>query len=152
MSDDAALIRCNACLVMNRVPLTRLANRPLCGNCKKGLDIPREPVWAKAESFDLAIAGWPETVLVVFTAALCIHCKIIGPVINDLARDRAGKLKVMKVDVDTDEYLPQPFSITKTPTILVFRNGVELIRVDGPPKNKTDISQWVVNLINFKSY
>jgi hypothetical protein len=49
-------------------------------------------------------------------------------------------------------YLAQRFTITKTPTFIVYRNGVKIIRVDGAPKEKTDLVKWVDNLINYTSY
>jgi thioredoxin 2 len=73
-------------------------------------------------------------------------------VVNELAAQRPGKLKVMKVDVEIDEYLSHRFTITKTPTFIVYRNGVKIIRVDGAPKEKTDLVKWVDNLINYTSY
>jgi len=108
-------------------------------------------MYAKRESLDRSIAHWAETLLLEFTAPMCLYCKIFEPVVNSLARERAGKLKVMKVDIESDVYLAQRFKIEKTPTFIVYRNGVELIRVDGPPKEKTDLVKWVDNLINFSA-
>ena len=59
------------------------------------IEVPQEPGWSTAESFDREIACWPETRLIVFTPSLCLHGKIIDPLITDLALKRAGKLKVM---------------------------------------------------------
>jgi len=152
MSEPSVYVRCSNCLMVNRVPLEKLGGKPACGNCKTVLDVPHEPLWARDDSFDREVAYWPETLLVVFTSSACLYCRISDPVVNELARQRAGKLKVMKVDIDTDEYLKQRFKITQTPTFIVYRNGVEVIRVDGAPKEKTDLQQWVDNLINFTSY
>jgi thioredoxin 2 len=153
MSDDSAIIRCDTCRQLNRVPLEnrRRAIKPVCGTCKSTLDIPQEPVWAKRWTFDRVVATWAETLLIEFTASLCVHCKIIDPVVTELAREKAGKLKVLKVDTDTDEYLMQRFKVEKTPTFILYKNGVELYRVDGAPKDKTDLAKWVHNIINFKS-
>jgi thioredoxin 2 len=154
MSDNSAVIRCDICRQLNRVPLEKikLVSKPLCGNCKSALDIPQEPVWAKRGTFDRVISSWAETLLVEFTATMCVHCKIVDPVVNELAREKAGKLKVLKVDTETDEYLKQRFQVEKTPTFLLYKNGVELYRVDGAPKDKTDLAKWVHNIIEFKSY
>lgn len=149
---DIAIIRCANCLVLNRIPVDKLEGKSTCGSCKAVLQFPHQPLWAKSESFDFSVANWPETLLVVFTAPLCLYCKIIDPVIVDLARDRAGKLKVMKVDIEGDTILAGRFKITKTPTFVVFKNGTELIRVDGSPKEKTELVKWIDNLINFTSY
>lgn len=154
MSDDTVLIRCDICRQLNRVSLEKmkLASKPVCGNCKSALDIPQEPVWAKRGTFDRVVSSWAETLLVEFTATMCVHCKIVDPVVNGLARDKVGKLKVLKIDTEKDEYLTQRFKVEKTPTFLLYKNGVELYRVDGAPKDKTDLAKWVHNIIEFKSY
>ncbi len=152
MSDNSVFIRCTSCLMVNRVLREKLWSKPVCGNCKAVLEFPRQPLWAKIESFERTVAYWPETLLVVFTAPMCIFCKIADPVVDDLARERAGKLKVLKVDIETEAYLAQRFKIEKTPTFIVYKNGVEVIRVDGAPKEKADLVTWIDNLINFKSY
>jgi thioredoxin 2 len=152
MSDTSVMIRCTACLVLNRVPQERLSGKAVCGECKAVLEFPRQPLWAKQESYDFTVANWPETLLVVFTAPMCVYCKIVDPVITELARERAGKLKVMKVDTESDDLLSQRLKVKKTPTFIVYKNGVELIRVDGAPKEKSDLVTWIDNLIGFTSY
>ncbi len=148
MTDTSAKIRCRNCLQLNRVPLDKLRKKPLCGNCKTNLEVPSQPEWVRAEGFDRTVAQWAETLLVVFTAPFCVYCKIFEPVLQDLAGKRAGKLKVVKVDTEVDETLLRRFKVEKTPTFIVYRSGVELIRVDGPPKEKSDLVMWVDNLIN----
>jgi len=152
MPQSTVILRCSNCLILNRVPEKKLEGKPACGNCKTVLDFPRQPVYAKNESFDRAVAYWPETLLIEFTAAACLYCRIFEPIVNDLARERAGRLKIMKIDVDTDDYLTQRFKITQTPTFIVYKNAVEVIRVDGAPKEKTDLVKWIDNLIGFKHY
>jgi thioredoxin 2 len=151
MTDTSAKIRCRSCLQLNRVPLGRLDKNPLCGSCKTTLEVPSQPEWARADNFDRTVAYWAETLLVEFTAPLCVYCKIFEPVLQDLARKRIGKLKVLKVDTEVDFTLAQRFKIKKTPTFIVYRSGAELIRVDGPPKDKSDLVKWVDNLINSTS-
>jgi len=151
MTDTSAKIRCRTCLQLNRVPMDKLGKKPLCGSCKTNLEVPSQPEWVRAESFDRTVSSWAETLLVVFTAPLCVYCKIFEPVLQDLAQKRIGKLKVLKVDIDLDVTLAQRFKIEKTPTFIVYRGGVELIRIDGPPKDKSDLVMWVDNLINSTS-
>jgi thioredoxin 2 len=152
MSDTSAIIRCDICRQLNRVPLEKIVGKPICGNCKSVLDIPQEPVWVKRGTFDRMVTNWPETLLVEFTAPASVFCKIVDPIVNNLAKEKAGKLKVMKVDIETDAYLAERFKIDKTPTFIVFKNGAEVIRVDGAPKEKTDLVKWVENIIKFKSF
>jgi len=152
MSDQRVIIRCSDCLTLNRVPQDRLFSNPVCGNCKAVLDIPQKPVWAKPASFDRTVAHWPETLLVVFTASFCLYCKIFEPVLNDLAHERAGRLKILKVDTESEGDLARRFKVEKTPTFIMYKNAVELLRVDGPPKEKTDLVKWIDNLMGFTSY
>ncbi|HUK99494.1 MAG TPA: thioredoxin domain-containing protein [Nitrospirota bacterium] len=146
------LIRCYNCLMLNRVPQNKLFTNPVCGNCKTTLEFPQQPVWAKIDSFDRLVAHWPETLLVVFTSPLCVYCKIVDPVLQDLSWKKAGQLKVMKVDTESDFNLAERFKIEKTPTFIVYKNGEKILRVDGAPKDKTDIVKWVGNIIDFTSY
>lgn len=146
------LIRCYNCLMLNRVPQDKLLTKPTCGNCKTVLEFPNKPVWAKSDSFDRSVAHWPETLVVVFTAPMCVYCRIVDPVIFDLARKRAGQLKIMKVDTELDAQLKDRFNVEKTPTFIVYKNGAKILRVDGAPKEKTDITKWVENIIDFTSY
>lgn len=148
----AFFVRCYNCLIVNRVPEDKLAHKPVCGNCKTVLDFPQAPVWAKSEAFDRAIAYWPETLLVVFTDPVCLFCKIIDPMLHDLASEKAGGLKIMKVDIESEGILAQRFKITKTPTFVVYKNGLEVLRVDGSPKEKTDLVKWINNLISYTNY
>jgi thioredoxin 2 len=152
MSDTTAIIRCDICRQLNRVPLEKVVGKPLCGNCKSVLDIPREPVWLKRGTFDRVLSTWPETLLIEFTAPASVFCKIVDPIVNNLAREKAGKLKVIKVDIEADTYMAERFKIDKTPTFIVFKNSAEIMRVDGAPKEKTDLAKWIENIINLKSF
>ncbi len=82
---------------------------------------------------------------------MCVSFKIIDPVVTGLACEKAGKPKVLKIDTDTDEYLTQRLKVEKTPTFILYKNGVEHYRVDGAPKEKTDLVKWVHNIIDVKS-
>jgi thioredoxin 2 len=152
MPNTSIILRCNNCLKLNRVPVDKTISGPRCGNCKEIIQFPCEPQWVKAAGYDRTVAHWPETLLVEFTAPMCVYCKIFEPVVRKLAREKAGTLKIVQVDTETEEYLVQRFKIVKTPTFIAYKNAVEVIRVDGPPKDKTDLVTWIDNLIGFTSY
>lgn len=152
MSDNSAIIRCEICRQLNRVPLEKIVGKPLCGNCKSVLDIPTDPVWLKKGTFDRVVSTWSETLLVEFTAPASVFCKIVDPIVNNLAREKAGKLKVIKVDIESDTYMAERFKVDKTPTFIVFKNSAEIMRVDGAPKEKTDLVKWIENIISLKSF
>lgn len=69
-------------------------------------------------------------VLVDFWAAWCGPCKMIAPILDDLADQFAGKIKVAKVDVDANKEIPGKFNIRGIPTLIIFKNGqVEATKV-----------------------
>jgi thioredoxin 1 len=77
---------------------------------------------------DVLSASTP--VLVDFWAAWCGPCKMIAPILDDLAEQYAGKIKIAKVDVDANKEIPGKFNIRGIPTLLIFKNGqVEATKV-----------------------
>ena len=62
-------------------------------------------------------------VLVDFWASWCGPCKMIAPILDDLAEQYAGKVKIAKVDVDANKEIPGKFNIRGIPTLLIFKNG-----------------------------
>ena len=62
-------------------------------------------------------------VLVDFWAEWCGPCKMIAPVLDEIAGEYAGKLKIAKVDVDANPDIPQKFGIRGIPTLIVFKGG-----------------------------
>jgi thioredoxin 2 len=147
MPTDTILLRCSSCRTLNRVPADMLNSRPICGQCKTPLQFPVHPVNATAASFDQEINDWPESVLVEFWAKWCGYCRMVEPVVNDIAAWNAGRLKVLRVDVDAEPALAQRFIVKATPTFLFYKNGRQLGRIDGAPKEKLELVQWVERLL-----
>jgi thioredoxin 2 len=152
LSETPLIIRCTNCLSLNRVPQEKFESGPRCGSCKTVLEVPRQPLRATAASFDRDVAYWPETLLIFFWSSWCLYCKIYEPLITELLARKSGKLKVMKVDIETETYLAQRFTVTKTPTFLVYKNGVFAVRMDGAPKDKSEFLNWIENLLNYTNY
>lgn len=65
----------------------------------------------------------PLPVLVDFWAVWCVPCRLIEPVVEELAHQYADKMKVFKVDVDQDPHLAAQYGIMSIPTLLLFKNG-----------------------------
>lgn len=74
-------------------------------------------------SFEQDVLGSKLPVLVDFWAEWCGPCKMIAPVLDELAGEYAGKLKVCKVDVDANPEVPGKFGIRGIPTLILFKDG-----------------------------
>lgn len=70
-------------------------------------------------------------VLVDFWAEWCMPCKVMGPVLNELAEDTNFNAKVAKLNVDHFQSVSQKFGIRGIPTIILFKNGIEADRIVG---------------------
>ena len=74
-------------------------------------------------SFDADVLKAGTPVLVDFWAAWCGPCKMIAPILDELAKEFAGKVKICKMDVDANKETPAKFSIRGIPTLMIFKNG-----------------------------
>ena len=143
MPDQSVLLRCKSCRTLNRVPADKLSAHPVCGQCKTPLDFPRQPVNATTASLDREIYDWPEYLLLEFWAKWCGYCRMIEPVVNDLASWRAGRLKAVRVDIDAEPALARQYMVKATPTFILFKNGTQIARMDGAPKEKLHLVEWL---------
>jgi thioredoxin 1 len=74
-------------------------------------------------NFDMEVLKSTTPVIADFWAEWCGPCKMIAPVLKDLAKDYKDRIKVAKIDVDAEADLAQQFNIVSIPTILVFNKG-----------------------------
>jgi thioredoxin 1 len=89
------------------------------------------------DNFESEVLGSQVPVLVDFWAEWCGPCQILGPTIDELASEYAGKAKVGKVDVDKAQQIAMRFGIQNIPTVVLFENGEPVERIVGA-RNKKD--------------
>lgn len=133
-----ATVACAFCSRLNRVDLDRVDDRPRCGECARPMLLDR-PVTVRDENFNRVIAGTDVPVLVDCHADWCAPCKAMAPILDEVARARAGHILVAKLDTDRNPFTAGRLAIRGIPTLIVFRDGTEVQRAVGAvPRARID--------------
>ena len=97
-------------------------------------------------TFDAEVLNSDIPVLVDFWAEWCGPCKMIAPVLDEIATEYAGKLKICKVDVDANPDIPPKFGIRGIPTLIVFKGGnAEATKVGA--LSKTQLTEFIQEVV-----
>jgi len=130
--NNTILLKCRNCGTKNRVQLDKLPSMPLCGKCSAKLVVPDRPVEILSEQ-DMAAEVLEETIptAVDFWAPWCGPCRMMGPLLDEIAGIYAGRVKISKVNSDENPTLAARYSIQGIPTLILFRDGKEIDRLIG---------------------
>lgn len=94
-------------------------------------------------SFDAEVLGAAETVLVDFWAEWCPPCKAMDPILDDLSVELAGKVKIVKLDVDSNPSTVVKYNVRAMPTLIVFKNGEPADFKVGAGQSRAQLIKWL---------
>ena len=97
-------------------------------------------------SFDTDVLKSADPVLVDFWAEWCGPCRVIAPMLEEVATELQGKLKIVKLNVDENPQTASKYGIMSIPTLMIFKNGEMAARqIGAAPKQK--LEQWITTSV-----
>ena len=96
--------------------------------------------------FDNEVLKAEEPVMVDFWAEWCGPCKALSPIVDEVASEVAGKMKVVKVNIDENPNAPTKYGVRGIPTLMVFKGG-ELVDTKVGGMSKTQLDEWLSSVV-----
>jgi len=132
---------CHHCLATNNVPNLEVYKKANCGKCKASLLDPH-PIALDSDTLEAILGNTDVPVIVDFWAPWCGPCKMFAPVFEQAARAYPLRVLLAKVNTEAEQFLASRFKIRSIPTLIVFKEGVEIERVSGA-MNGEDLDRFI---------
>lgn len=123
-------IVCPHCSSTNKVPENRLNDNPMCGKCRNALFVAR-PLELTGLNFSKHLHSNHIPLLIDCWASWCGPCKMMAPVFEKAAAQLQPRIRVAKLNTESEQGIAAQFNIRSIPTMIIFRQGREIARQSG---------------------
>ena len=125
------LVTCPSCGTKNRLPPDQPGRKPVCGKCKAPLPATSGPAEVTDTTFLAEVETSPMPVLLDLWADWCGPCHMLAPTVDQISSEMAGRVKVVKLNIDENPSTANRFGVRSIPTLLVLKGGKEVDRLVG---------------------
>lgn len=134
-SRNVYMVRCLSCGAKNRIPESKMGRTAKCGKCREPVEtaelMSARSIMTTDRDFEVKVLKSPVPVLFFAFANWCPSCRAVIPVVEELAKEWKGRVRVAKINVDQNPVTSNRFNILSVPTIIIFDNGQAKDRLTG---------------------
>ncbi len=123
---ESVFIKCSNCGAKNRILKVRLDDQAMCGKCHtplKAVQYYDRPLQITDRTFNEEVISSPGPVLMEYYSPLCAYCKTLDPILDQLAAQYAGRIKIGKMNIEQNTLTASQYDIMSTPTMILFKDG-----------------------------
>jgi thioredoxin 2 len=130
---NTTIATCQNCSTKNRIPADKQHLGPKCGSCGTPINMAQAavPVELDDSTFATFINQATKPVMVDFFSPTCGPCRMMSPVIDNLAKKYAGRVILAKLDTSRNRMAPSQYQIRGVPTLIFFKNGQMVDQITG---------------------
>jgi len=139
---ETVVIKCENCGTANKVIVAKFHLKPKCHSCKTLLTWSDKPIDVNSGNYKKEVLDNPGITLIEFWSPTCGYCHAMTPTLEKFAHEKAGIIKLVKINTASDPYLASVFNISGVPTFALYNEGQKINQVAGA-MTKEQLESWI---------